>query len=635
MAQELETPSGFWEAGRGGIVHVANIKGGVGKSTLASNLAASLSLHGPTLLIDLDMQGSAGVALGIGSAAAHKHTSWDLFKRRFESGAPLSAYLETFDIVGFLAKLEDMAISKVFGGGAVNDAIVRVTPMLHVVPAGSGLFNSPAGYQYGNFLHNLGIVKQRYKYIVIDTPSVWNRLTRFLYVNSDLNLIPVTLDALSTNSFKEYLTHIKSLISHNSHVRLRIVKNEVERDGDDCAGGKARTINLNRSFLNSLCEQVAVHNDSGLALLPQSIMFDLEIPASAAIRDAQDAGKSVHEHGGDPAAAWAFDLLARNVQQVLNGINRENISASALEEKVVLAFKAAAAVVLIAIVALNPAIPDAAAPRPVAPQHIMERAGTAAVVHTFVKGDNATRMAKYAISVFRAVVPSHKEISQYLTETIDAYNMTRMPDEPKIVDHSRIPEGTRLTFYPPISITNKQEKALAPAYKFFMDMVNDPYPYVTGDWCERGTGGGQPHYAIDVAAAYGSEVLSPVDGIAVLKTEPAGGRTVAVMFGDEVISFSHLENRLVKDGDAVKKGMPIGTIGMTGRTSGPHVHVMYGIMSLSRHDINFANKNYRVTDPKYLFYKMAFAGVTDGVEDEPQLSPSQQLSSPASVPILQ
>jgi len=635
MAEQSETPSGFWDAGRGGIVHVANIKGGVGKSTLASNLAATLSKHGPTLLIDLDMQGSAGVALGVNAESAPKYTSWDLFKRRFESGSHLSAYLETFDIVGFFAKLEDMVISKAFGGGAVDDAIARATPALHVVPACSRLFNSPVGYQYGNFLHNLGVVKQRYKYIVVDTPSVWNRLTRFLYVNSDLNLIPVTLDALSANSFKEYLTHIKSLISHNSHVRLRIVKNEVSRGGDERSDAKARTINVNRRFLDSLCEQVAVRNDSGMAILPQSIMFDLEIPESAAIRDAQDAGKSVHEHGGDPAAAKAFDLLAKNVQQVLNGIHRENISAAALEEKVVLAFKAAAAVVLLAIVAVNPAIPDAAAPRPVAPQQIVERSDAAAFVHTFGKGDNAIRMAKYAISVFRAVVPSQKEIYQYLTETVDAYNMTRSPGDPKIVDYSRIPEGAKLTFYPPMSITNKQEKALAPAYKFFMEMVGDPYPYVTGDWCERGTGGGQPHYAIDVAGAYGSEILSPVDGIAALKTEPAGGRTVAVMFGNEVISFSHLENRFVKEGDTVKKGMPVGTIGMTGRTSGPHVHVMYGIMSLSRHDINFASKNYRVTDPKYLFYKMSFGGATDGGEDGPPLSPPQQLSSPASVPILQ
>ncbi len=632
MENALEIPSGFWEAGRGGIIHVANIKGGVGKSTLATNLAATLSKHGPTLLIDLDIQGSAGAALGVGEDAAPKRTSWDLFRRRFESESSVSACLETFDAAGFFAKLEEKAMSYLFGGGSVDDAIVRTTSTLHVVPAGSGLFNSPRGYLYGNFLHNLGVIKRRYKYVVVDTPSVWNRLTRFLYVNSDLNLIPVTLDALSTNSFKQYLSHIRRLISHNSHVRLRIVKNEVGRSGDGSRpNGKTRTVNVNRRFLDSLCEQVAVHNDSGLALLPRSIMFDLEIPESSAIRDAQDAGKSVHEHGGDPTVAEAFDLLAQNVQYVLNGIPVENISVSALEGRVLFAFKAAAAVALLTAVALNPAIPDAAAPRPVAPQQIAERNGTA-IVHTFSRGENAFRMAKHAISVFRAVVPSQKEIIQYLTETIDAYNMTRAPGTPKIVDYSRIPEGTKITFYPPISITNKREKALAPAYKFFMDMIDDPYPYVTGDWCERGTGGGQPHYAMDVAAAYGSDILSPVDGVAALKTEPAGGRTVAVMFGNEVISFSHLDKRLVEEGDTVKKGMPVGTIGMTGRTSGPHVHIMYGITSLSRHDITFAKNNYRVTDPKYLFYKTAFG---ETAEDESSLSQPRYPALPSSFSILE
>jgi cellulose biosynthesis protein BcsQ/murein DD-endopeptidase MepM/ murein hydrolase activator NlpD len=623
MAETIEAPTGLWEAGRGGFIHVANIKGGVGKSTLATNLAASLSARGPTLVIDLDVQGSVSVALGIGQDRAPERTSCDFFNRRFESLPPISAYFDGFDPVGLLAKLEEVALGRIFGGGAVDSAIARATPELHVVPAGPGLFNAPAGYLYGNFLHNLNIVKQRYKYIVIDTPSVWNKLTKFLYVNCDLNLIPVTLDSLSTNSFKDYLVHIKRLISHNSHVRLRIVKNEVGRGDEGVDGKPARSISLNRRFLDSLCEEVAVHNDSGMALLPQSIMLDLEIPESAAIRDAQDVGKSVREHGGDPDAARAFDTLAKSVQGVLNGIQRENIAASALEKRIFLAFKTAAAAALLALVAMNPAIPDAAAPRPIAPQQMAESNSAAGFEHTFAKGDNIGRMAKYAISVFRAVVPSQKEISRYIVETIDAHNMTRTRGEPKINDYNRVPEGTKLTFYPPMSITNKQEKAHAPAYKFFMGMVNDPYPYVTGDWCERGIGGGQPHYAMDVAGAYGSEIVSPVDGVAALKTEAAGGRTVAVMFGEEVIAFSHLDKRFVKDGDIVKKGMPIGTIGMTGRTSGPHAHIMYGIMSMSRHDISFAKNNYRVTDPKYLFYKMAFGEITgEGAQQSPPLTAS-------------
>ena len=598
----------FADTDNGGIVHVANIKGGVGKSTIATNLAAAFSKRGPTLLIDLDVQGSATVALGKDPSLV-EHSSWELFSRRFSSeGADCKkSGPARRGPLAIVKRLEEAAFSQIVGCGELTALCQTIHPSLDLIPANSDLFKPYFFLHLQNFKYNLALCRLYYKYIVLDTPSVWNRLTRLLFMSSTLNLIPVTLNALSTKSLKDYLINVKNMARKDPAVRVRIIKNEVFGKEDSKVKGKARTMIENRRFLDGLCEQATVRSDCGVSIIPQSIMFDLEIPDSAIIRDAQDEGKSVHQYHQYSAATKAFEELAKLVQYVLNSPvpGRGRRRGPGVFAGASVAYKLLAAVLVVAIMGANFPAANLPAPRPIAPQQLVEPS-SGVITRAFTDGTSIYKWVKFVICRYRAMVPEYNDVNEYVKETVDIHNKTRMPDEPKIPNPDNIPARTLITFYPPSNIVNPREKQLKPVYDFFMSLVKDSCAYVTGDWCERGMGGGSPHYGMDVAGKLGSPIISPIDGIAVLHDSQSAGRMLGVLREGSIIFFAHMNERYFKTGDPVKKGQTIGTIGITGQTSGPHVHVGYGIKSLSGDGINMGKSYYKLTDPKLFFYREAY-----------------------------
>ena len=83
------------------------------------------------------------------------------------------------------------------------------------------------------------------------------------------------------------------------------------------------------------------------------------------------------------------------------------------------------------------------------------------------------------------------------------------------------------------------------------------------------------HPGVDLRAPRGTAVYSMTEGtvVEVEKVKFGYGNSVRIAHdGTLSTHYAHLDNVDVQPGDKVTKGEEIGTVGMTGRTTGPHLH---------------------------------------------------------------
>ena len=82
------------------------------------------------------------------------------------------------------------------------------------------------------------------------------------------------------------------------------------------------------------------------------------------------------------------------------------------------------------------------------------------------------------------------------------------------------------------------------------------------------------HFGIDISAPIGTIITAPAAGLVVTAEMHSGyGRMVEIDHGYDVVSrYAHNARLLVVPGEVVREGQPIATVGMTGATTGPHLH---------------------------------------------------------------
>jgi murein DD-endopeptidase MepM/ murein hydrolase activator NlpD len=113
-------------------------------------------------------------------------------------------------------------------------------------------------------------------------------------------------------------------------------------------------------------------------------------------------------------------------------------------------------------------------------------------------------------------------------------------------------------------------------------LTHTPSVWPTLGWLTSGfgyrsnpfTGLSQMHEGVDVSNRIGTPVVAPADGIITDSgNDLALGKALVISHGFGMTTrYGHLSKILVKVGQRVKRGEVIGEVGMTGKTTGPHLH---------------------------------------------------------------
>ena len=79
---------------------------------------------------------------------------------------------------------------------------------------------------------------------------------------------------------------------------------------------------------------------------------------------------------------------------------------------------------------------------------------------------------------------------------------------------------------------------------------------------------------MDISSDFGHRVLAPADGVVISAGPESGyGKLIQIQHANGIITrYGHLSAFAVNEGQRVTRGEVIGYVGMSGRSTGPHLH---------------------------------------------------------------
>jgi murein DD-endopeptidase MepM/ murein hydrolase activator NlpD len=146
----------------------------------------------------------------------------------------------------------------------------------------------------------------------------------------------------------------------------------------------------------------------------------------------------------------------------------------------------------------------------------------------------------------------------------------RMPDALQAMEQEITSRGQGLLELTRFVEAKRQLLASTPAIWPVEGLVTDAY----GRRRSPFSGGVETHEGLDIAAPLGSSVRASAEGVTAFAGPLASfGNVVFLRHGHGFATlYAHLARGAVQTGQRVRRGQVIGAVGMTGRTTGPHLH---------------------------------------------------------------